>query len=181
MSEDAARGAGEVIMQLVRLSLLDLAGRGTALTQREALRDRIKQHVARTCATRDLSMDAIARALNCSRRHLYNAFADEADGWPATSSRGAWRPADWRSTTAQAADRSITEIALAWGFSNLSHFSRVFRSHMRRVAERLPARGHATARADRLERGRGATGRARRAIRRRSVRADPTATRAPAR
>ena len=27
------------------------------------------------------------------------------------------------------ADRSITEIALAFGFSNPAHFSRVFRSH----------------------------------------------------
>ncbi len=39
MSDTAARGAGELIMQLVRLSLLELAGHETAQTQREALRD----------------------------------------------------------------------------------------------------------------------------------------------
>jgi hypothetical protein len=47
MSEDAARGAGELIMQLVRLSLLELAGQATAVTQREALKDRILTYVAR--------------------------------------------------------------------------------------------------------------------------------------
>ena len=45
MSEDAARGAGELIMQLVRLSLLELAGQATAVTQREALKDRILTYV----------------------------------------------------------------------------------------------------------------------------------------
>ena len=46
MSEAAARGVGDAITQLVHLSMLDLAGIGTAMTQREALRERIKQHVA---------------------------------------------------------------------------------------------------------------------------------------
>ena len=45
MSETAARGVGDAITQFVHLSMLDLAGIGTAQTQREALRERIKQHV----------------------------------------------------------------------------------------------------------------------------------------
>ena len=45
MSETAARGVGEAITQFVHLAMLDLAGIGTAVTQREALRERIKQHV----------------------------------------------------------------------------------------------------------------------------------------
>ncbi len=52
MSPDAARGAGELIMQLVRLSLLELAGQPSAVTQREALKDRIRAHSRATCATR---------------------------------------------------------------------------------------------------------------------------------
>ena len=79
MSDEAARGAGELIMQLVRLSLLELAGHETATTQRAALKDRIRDHVAANLRDPRLSIDGIARSLNCSRRHLYNAFAGEDD------------------------------------------------------------------------------------------------------
>src|SRR6185295_2119549 len=80
MSEAAARGVGDAITQLVHLSMLDLAGIGTATTQREALRERIKQHVGEHLADPRLSVDSVAWALNCSRRHLYNAFSEEPDG-----------------------------------------------------------------------------------------------------
>jgi Ni/Co efflux regulator RcnB len=80
MSDEAAHGVGDAITQFVHLSLLDLAGTGTAVTQREALRERIKQHVGEHIGDAALSVDGIAQALNCSRRHLYNAFADEPDG-----------------------------------------------------------------------------------------------------
>lgn len=71
MSEAAARGAGEMIKQLLRLSLLELAGQETSGTQREALRDRIRSYVHQHLRDPELSVDGIARALNCSRRHLY--------------------------------------------------------------------------------------------------------------
>jgi AraC-like DNA-binding protein len=129
MNEDAAASLGEVITQCVHLSLLDLAGRPTAVTQREALRERIKQHVMRHLGDPALSVEQIARALNCSRRHLYNAFADEPDGVAGyvlarrlEACRGAFDDPRW-------AGRSITEIALAHGFSSMAHFSRVFRAH----------------------------------------------------
>ncbi|MEN9628181.1 MAG: hypothetical protein RJA10_1408, partial [Pseudomonadota bacterium] len=80
MSETAARGVGDAITQFVHLSMLDLAGIGTAVTQREALRERIKQHVTEHLADPALTVDAIALALNCSRRQLYNAFSEEPDG-----------------------------------------------------------------------------------------------------
>ena len=79
MSEAAARGVGDAITQLVHLSMLDLAGIGTAVTQSEALRERIKQHVGEHLADPG-SRRQRRLALNCSRRHLYNAFAEEPDG-----------------------------------------------------------------------------------------------------
>jgi AraC-like DNA-binding protein len=128
MSDDAARSLGEVITQCVHLSLLDLAGRGTATTQREALRERIKQHVMRHLADPELSVEQIARALNCSRRHLYNAFADEPDGVAGYLLARRLEACRAAFDDARLADRSITEIALAHGFSNPAHFSRVFRA-----------------------------------------------------
>ena len=76
-------------------------------------------------------MDAIARALNCSRRQLYNAFAEEPDGVAGYILRAPARGLPPQpSTTAPATHRSITDIALGFGFSNMAHFSRVFRAHL---------------------------------------------------
>ena len=76
-----------------------------------------------------LSVDSIALALNCSRRQLYNAFAEEPDGVAGYILRrcldGCRRVPDDR---AQAP--LVTEIAFDFGFSNMAHFSRVFRAHL---------------------------------------------------
>lgn len=130
MGDEAAAQLGEVITQCVHLAMLDLAGRGTAATQREALRERIKQHVMRRLGDPALSVDEIARALNCSRRQLYNAFADEADGvagYVLARRLDACRDAI---AARDAPSRSITDIALAHGFSSMAHFSRVFRARI---------------------------------------------------
>ncbi|WP_295642054.1 helix-turn-helix domain-containing protein [uncultured Methylibium sp.] len=130
MSETAARGVGDAITQFVHLAMLDLAGIGTAVTQREALRERIKQHVAARLGDPGLTVDGIAHALNCSRRQLYNAFAEEPDGVAGYILRrrleACRRSFDDRANE----QRSITDIAFAFGFSNMAHFSRVFRSHL---------------------------------------------------
>jgi len=129
MSDEAARGAGELIMQLVRLSLLELAGQETALTQRAALKDRIRDHVARHLRDPHLSIDGIARALNCSKRHLYNAFAGDEDTLAGYIQRQRLMACVRELRDNAHGMRPITEIALSCGFSNLSHFSRVFREH----------------------------------------------------
>lgn len=128
MSEQAAEGAGELIKQMVRLSLMEAAGQETALTQREALRDRIRAYVQNHLRDPQLSIDGIARALNCSRRHLYNAFAGEGESIAAYIQRMRLQ-ACIRDLQAVGSQRPITDIALSWGFGNPSHFSRVFRDH----------------------------------------------------
>ena len=129
MSPDAARGAGELIMQLVRLSLLELAGQETAMTQRAALKDRIRDHVARHLRDPQLSIDGIARALNCSRRHLYNAFAGDDHALAGYIQHQRVQACVRELRHPANAGRPITEIALSCGFSSPSHFSRVFREH----------------------------------------------------
>jgi AraC-like DNA-binding protein len=129
MSEAAAQGAGQLIKQLVQLSLLELSGQETAVTQREALRDRIRAHVAQHLGDPALSVDGIARALNCSRRHLYNAFAGEGESIAAYIQRMRLQACVRDLQAAGPHGRPITDIAMSWGFGNLSHFSRVFREH----------------------------------------------------
>lgn len=128
MSPTAARGAGELIMQLVRLSLLELAGSATAVTQREALRDRIRDHVARHLQDPQLSIEQIAQALNCSKRLLHQAFAQD-DLTLASYIQHQRLQACIQELRQAGTQRPITEVALGWGFSNHSHFSRVFREH----------------------------------------------------
>jgi AraC-like DNA-binding protein len=130
MSDEAAHGVGDAITQFVHLSLLDLAGTGTAVTQREALRERIKQHVGEHLGDAALSVDGIALALNCSRRHLYNAFADEPDGVAGYILHRRLEACRRSFDDRRNDHRSITEIALGFGFSNMAHFSRVFRTHL---------------------------------------------------
>jgi AraC-like DNA-binding protein len=130
MGEDAARGVGEVITQCVHLALLEQAGRGSAVSQREALRDRIKQHVMRHLGDPALTVEQIASALNCSRRHLYNAFAEEPDGVAGFVLARRIEACRAAFDDPGSNERSITEIALAFGFSSMAHFSRVFRAHV---------------------------------------------------
>lgn len=130
MSEAAAQGAGELIKQLVRLSLQEVAGLETAVTQREALRDRIRGYVQQHLRDPALSVDAIARALNCSRRHLYNAFGGEGESIAGYIQRLRLEACVRDLQQAGPHARPITDIALSWGFGNPSHFSRVFRDHM---------------------------------------------------
>ncbi len=128
MDDRAAQGVGEAITQFVHLSLLDLAGRSTAVTQREALRERIKQLVARRLGDPGLTVDEIARALNCSRRLLYTAFGDEPEGVAGhlLAQRLEACRRDFEDPRRDAA--SITEIAFERGFVHPAHFSRTFRA-----------------------------------------------------
>jgi AraC-like DNA-binding protein len=127
MGADAARGAGELVTQLVRLSLMELAGQHTPLTQREALKDRIRQHVALHLGDPGLNVVQIATALNCSKRHLYNAFADEPHTLASYIQHRRLDACLHELQKTGSVATPITDIALRWGFNNLSHFSRVFR------------------------------------------------------
>lgn len=128
IAPEAARGVGDTIVQLIRLSLLELAGAASAPTQHASLRERIKTLVERRLGDPWLNVEAIAVALNCSRRQLYKAFGDEPDG--VAGYVLARRLEVCRRDLADPAQhaRSITEIALDRGFNHPAHFSRAFKT-----------------------------------------------------
>ena len=129
MSEAAARGAGDLIAQLVRLSLLELGGRDTALTRRQALKDRIFLHVEQNLRDPGLSIQTIAATLNCSKRLLHNAFAGYEQTLSAYIQTRRLEACIRELRRGGAAALSLTDIALACGFTNISHFSRVFHAY----------------------------------------------------
>lgn len=128
MSTPVAEGVADVVAQLVHLTLLERAGRPTGQTQREALRDRLKDYVARHLRESDLSIARIAAALNCSRRHLYNALSDEPEGVAGYILSQRLEACRRELAVPAAAGRPVTDVALSWGFNNLAHFSRVFKA-----------------------------------------------------
>lgn len=97
-------------------------------TQSDTLRNRLKAFIDTHLADPDLSVEAVARGCGCSVRSVHRAFAEDALG-----SVSAYI---WHRRVAQCAGelrnpahaaRSVTDIAMGWGFASSSHFSRLFR------------------------------------------------------
>src|SRR5689334_19988996 len=107
------------------MSLMFLALPSEAADASEALRYRIESYIRDRIRDPELSIDNIASALRCSKRYLHMAFAASersiADHIWTTRLDGCRGELEHRS------DRSISEIAFAWGFSSSAHFSRAFR------------------------------------------------------
>lgn len=74
-----------------------------------------------------MTVGSIAKALSISPAHLYRLFQNE----PQSLGKLMWQ---WRLEGCQhdlvdprQAERSVSDIAYSWGFSDVAHFSRVFR------------------------------------------------------
>ncbi len=130
MSRRAADGMADVLTELVHLSLLDLQGKSSHLSQREALRDRITGHISRHLCDPRLSVDAIAAALKCSRRHLYNAFPKEQGGIAGYILKERLALACRTLHDPRNASRTLTDVAYECGFSRPSHMTQVFRTQL---------------------------------------------------
>jgi len=89
------------------------------------LPQKIKDFIAANLHDPDLSIDAIAVALNCSKRYLHMAFASEGT----TIARYIWmaRLENCRRDLERARRGTVTDIAFSWGFNSSSHFSRLFK------------------------------------------------------
>lgn len=140
---------GEGFSQMHRLAAYSAMGIANAITATmwNALREqlelpaasqardiqcaRIKAWIEARLSDADLSVDAIAQGCGMSPRSVHRAFCTDPAG---TVSNFIWQrrvarcAADLRSPAG--AKRSITDVALSWGFSNASHFSRVFRANL---------------------------------------------------
>lgn len=154
---DGKTGAGRVLQAMVgegfrqmhRLAAYSAMGIANAITATmwNALREqlespaatpasdvqcaRIKAWIEARLSDADLSVDAIAQGCGMSPRSVHRAFRADPAG---TVSNYIWQrrvaqcATDLRSPAE--AKRSITDVALSWGFSNASHFSRVFRASL---------------------------------------------------
>jgi AraC-like DNA-binding protein len=103
--------------------------RESATTQLEAFRDRIRDHIGQHLRDPGSRIDRIAQALNCSKRHLHNAFSAEDDTLASYILRRRLQACMRDLKNPALLARTITDIAFSWGFNSGAHFSRVFREH----------------------------------------------------
>ena len=117
----------DMAAQLVRLALLEARNAVPPVSMRETLRLRVKDHVRRNLRDPALSIDRVAAAFGCTKRHLHKVFS----GDEVTLSQFIWqqRLECCRDALGNPAlgRHSITEIAFMWGFNNSAHFSKAFK------------------------------------------------------
>lgn len=129
MAPHVALRAGELLMDMVHLALQELAGKGTGMTQQLLLQDRIRAYVLAHLREPGLSVEAVAQALNCSKRHLHNAFVDETTSLSSFIQQSRLELCMRELRNPQLRQRTITEVAWDCGFANSAHFSRVFKAY----------------------------------------------------
>ena len=126
MGGQARADLGETLIELARMALQEKLGRSHA-TGKEQMRERVKAFIRKNISDTQLSVESISSHFNCTTRYLHKIF----DGEETTLSRFIWNTRLERCSrelgSLAEADRSITEIAFQWGFSNSAHFSRAFR------------------------------------------------------
>ena len=72
-------------------------------------------------------MESVAAALNCSKRHLHNAFADSQTSLGAFIQHSRLELCMRELLQPAQAQRTITEVAMDCGFGSTAHFSRAFK------------------------------------------------------
>jgi AraC-like DNA-binding protein len=119
---------GEAMIELGKLALIEQFCTARSETVRETARARIQAFIHRNIADPELTIARIAERMRCTKRYLHKIFSEEDE----TLNQYIWSQrlelCRARLSQADLADRSITEIAFACGFSNAAHFSRSFRA-----------------------------------------------------
>ena len=127
----ASRTLGDAISSLTWDALQEFSERQTKDTYRETHLMRIKKYIDHHLDDIDLNPASIAQGCGCSVRSIHRAFSDEPLG---SAMDYVWhrRVAECSSAlkNPQNERQSITDIAMSWGFSSSSHFSRVFKKNL---------------------------------------------------
>jgi AraC-like DNA-binding protein len=90
-------------------------------------RERIDRHIREHLRDPELSVPSIASALGLSTRYVHKLY--ERDPAHVMQQAQVQRLRECQRDIACRGTRSISEIALSWGFNSPSHFSRAFKKH----------------------------------------------------
>lgn len=129
MTGHVALRAGELLMDMVHLALQELADKETGMSQQLLLQERIRAHVLAHLREPGLSVESVAQALHCSKRHLHNAFAGETTSLSGFIQQSRLELCMRELRQPALRQHTITEVAFHCGFGNSAHFSRVFKAY----------------------------------------------------
>lgn len=117
----------EMLFHLIRLTVREASDEPALGSQKSVLCDRIKSYIVSNLRDPELNIDRIAEVNRCTKRYLHKAF----EGEEKSISDFIWqlRLDSCREELVQVSpkSRSITEIALSWGFDSSAHFSTAFK------------------------------------------------------
>ena len=122
-SDDVA----DIVIQMMRLALLDLSGDRPPIDSKAALRDRIKLYITNHLADPELTLAKLASATGCTKRYLHMVFHSEGISICDYILKQRLERCRTDLLNPACARRSITDIAYSWGFNNSNHFSRCFK------------------------------------------------------
>ncbi len=122
--------AGHVVTMICRL-LIGAVREQTqpmhAVPLKLVLRTRVRDFIESNLTDPELDVETIASHLNCSKRYLHKVFEDDG----LTVARYIWRRrlecSKDELVNPNRLQRPMSEVALAWGFSGIAHFSRAFK------------------------------------------------------
>ncbi|MBL0423348.1 helix-turn-helix domain-containing protein [Ramlibacter sp. AW1] len=129
MKPETADRMADALPHLLAPAILDIAGEQSMPSRIAALhKEQIRRHVHANLGDHRLDPSSIAEAVRLSPRHVHGLFEDEQEPlmkwvWTLRLERCHRDLAEPR-----LARRTISEIAYAWGFSDISHFSRSFKA-----------------------------------------------------
>ncbi|AGA91519.1 transcriptional regulator containing an amidase domain and an AraC-type DNA-binding HTH domain [Thioflavicoccus mobilis 8321] len=113
-------------------------------------RERVKRFAQENLRNPDLSVEQIADAVKLSARQIHRLFANE----PMSLMRWVWlqrlENCHRELRDVASANRSISDIAYAWGFNDQAHFSRAFRRQFGVAPREVRRQGRLDAALDRL-------------------------------
>ena len=129
MTSQVALRAGEMLVDMVHLALQELADKEVGMSQQLLLQERIRAYVLAHLREPSLSVEFLAQALHCSKRHLHNAFAGETTSLSGFIQQSRLELCMNELRQPQLQHLTITEVAFNCGFANSAHFSRVFKAY----------------------------------------------------
>jgi len=130
VSPDAADRLCEQALDLLETALADRLSRldPQSSSHRSGLLMRVKAHIAAHLPDPGLSPDSVAAALGISTRYINNLLDDEKTSFRRYVLDQRLEQCRALLSSGAQANRHISDIAFAWGFNDLAHFSRSFKS-----------------------------------------------------
>ncbi len=126
-ANDLGDGEVGVVDRALDLVTLTFGGLAPHSSHDRQLATRVRAYIESNLADPALTSDGIAAAHGISRRTLYRIFEGQDESIGAFVLRRRLERCRAALIDPAQVQRSVTEIALAWGFNNPAHFSRAFR------------------------------------------------------